>query len=507
MPEISALTDYVEGRKEITRETMRQKLGIVLGCLGAQSVLPIWDEPAYLHVPSRLQPWAFEMIIGTSLTISMPDGKTNVRKTLAVLMGRLQEKLLSAREDDTKSFFSLIAIWDALIMTKYRGRDFESHWKNFHLVKKVLSDSLRGGKRHLRPLLIDRVMLHQEFRTESRSFTFTDTHRHILHCLYALCTSYYSEVRIRAQKKLFAAVSTFPYAYTALTPLLMRTLEVDTHARHEEFKGCLYVLLGPKNTPLIARHDWSFVQDIWPRLLKANPSEKPSVIGLVTLLVDAVHKHFPTISIRLQIPDRCIESAQAYGGEQITPTEVQEGVVELLRKSDVSERIYYDVLNTLYESLASGQLHWRQHTMAVSFVRDLVHPDCKYGTNIVRYMLQALVHDSLEIRKLAIRCVIFILKQQKRKHVKDDVDPRAIAGGGDKDSENGPGIRPDNLWVQYDGATKPMTADAWNEQRFVHEQYRGFYLWPPTVKVYAPSDKQPSLDRSTEDLSEQEREV
>jgi hypothetical protein len=39
----------------------------------------------------------------------MPDG-SNVRKMVADTMHRLQEKLLLCREDDTKSFFSLIVV-------------------------------------------------------------------------------------------------------------------------------------------------------------------------------------------------------------------------------------------------------------------------------------------------------------------------------------------------------------------------------------------------------------
>lgn len=41
--------------------------------------------------------------------ILMPDG-SNVRKTVADTAHRLQEKLLLCREDDTKSFFSLIVV-------------------------------------------------------------------------------------------------------------------------------------------------------------------------------------------------------------------------------------------------------------------------------------------------------------------------------------------------------------------------------------------------------------
>lgn len=509
IPEINKLNDYINDKVTFKREVMRQKLGIILGCLGAQSVLPIWEEPAYVHIPSQLEPWAFEMIIGTNLTITMPDG-SNIRKVLADLMHKLQKKLLREAEDDTKSFFNLIGIWDALIMTKYRGRDFESHWKNFHLVKKVLADCLRGGKLHLRPLLIDRVMLHQEFRTESRSFTFTETHKQILVNLYQLSVSHYSEVRVRAQKKIFLAVSSFPYSYTVLTPLIKESLQIDSEKKHEEFKGCLYVLLGPKSTPIIARHDWSFVREIWPYLVTSMPSEKPSIINLMNMIVEAVHKHFPTISIKLEIPESCLAAADllklntpTLNHLQVSEDEITYGIEELKRISTINEQIYVEILDSLHNAI-SGNLHWRYRTMALSFIRDLVHPNVKFSSNIVKYILGALIHDSLEIRKLSIRVMVYILKQHKQEHKKIEIDPLGFSGTIEK---GGPGMRKDNQWVQYNSKTRPLTVEEWNKPRFLHKQYYGFYTWPKTVQIYAPTDEQPNIDRSFDELTTQEKEI
>lgn len=521
VPEAKDLDLYARDELELTREETRRKLGIILGCMGAQSVLPLWQEPAHLNIPSRLDPWAFEMIIGTELTIDMPDG-SNVRQTLADLMARLQCKLLACKEDDTKSFFNLIGIWDALIMTKYRGREFESHWKNFHLVKRVLADYLRGEKKHLRPLLIDRVMLHQEFRTESRSFTFTETHRQILLNLYRLCTSHYSEVRLRAQKKLFQAVSCFPYAYTVLTPAIRASLAVNTHTNHDEFKGCLYVLLGPKSTPIIARHDWTFVSQIWPALVNSMPSEKPSVINLMNNVVDAIHKHFPTISIKLEIPENCIETVGLFKNNPptlhdlvVTENDLKTGVEELERVSIANERMYEEVLLELHKSLISGKLHWRYHTIALSFVRDLVHPNAPYPAQLVRYILQALIHESIDVRKIAIKITIFILEQHKRKHKKIEIDPRGFTESKSNDERHGvnvenvdkPGVRADNIWVLYDSENLPLTDSEWDKPRFVHKHYNGFYTWPNMIKVYASSGQQPPIDRKLEDMSSQEQEV
>lgn len=95
-----------------------------------------------------------------------------------------------------------------MLFNKFRGRDFESHWKNFHMVKKVLEDRLHQNKSHLRYTLIDRVMLHQEFRNESRTCSFTETHKQIILDLFELSVSHYSEVSSNNQYfKIFFNIS------------------------------------------------------------------------------------------------------------------------------------------------------------------------------------------------------------------------------------------------------------------------------------------------------------
>jgi len=63
----------------------------------------------------------------------------------------------------------------------------------------------------------------------------------------------------------------------------------------------LYVLLGPKQNPLVTKHNWELVSDLWFVLVTAKPSEKNSVIRLMEKLVESVHKHFPTITINLEV--------------------------------------------------------------------------------------------------------------------------------------------------------------------------------------------------------------
>lgn len=120
-----------------------------------------------------------------------------------------------------------------------------------------------------------------------------------------------------AQSKLYAIIQYFPFSFTVLKNKLKELLQLNSVENHKTFKGCLYVLLGPKGAPIVSRHDWQFISEIWPLLIRSMPSEKPSIVNLITALTDAVNKFFPTIAINLVIPKRVL--AEAYNLASVKP--------------------------------------------------------------------------------------------------------------------------------------------------------------------------------------------
>lgn len=122
------------------------------------------------------------------------------------------------------------------------------------------------------------------------------------------------------------------------------------------------VLLGPKTAPIIARHDWKFIEQLWPLLVKSMPSEKPSIISLIMALGEAIDKFFPTIAIKLIIPTSVIQAA--YNLAQNQPLEklkeyeqlAANGEAYLKRKSDERRVAYDKTLESLMDALESGNL-------------------------------------------------------------------------------------------------------------------------------------------------------
>ena len=116
--------------------------------------------------------------------------------------------------------------------------DFDTHQKNFQMVKRVLGCNLVGRKMDIRALMIDRIQLQHELRVMESTFTLsvvTPTMRTILKDLVQLATSQYSEVRSRAQAVLSYLHRQSPKAHQIVLEDLLNGLQPE--ASHEQLKG------------------------------------------------------------------------------------------------------------------------------------------------------------------------------------------------------------------------------------------------------------------------------
>ena len=75
-----------------------------------------------------------------------------------------------------------------------------------------------------------------------------------------------------------------------------------------------------------------------------------------------------------------------------------------------------------------------------------------------------------------------------------------------QESNVNPGPRKDNEWLQYKYDKRPTNSTQWDEPRYVHKAYLGYYMWPKKLEVYAPSCDQPTLD-SNRKLNDHEKEI
>lgn len=144
--------------------------------------------------------------------------------------------------------------------------------------------------------------------------------------------------------------------------------------------------------------------------------------------------------------------------------------------------------------------------MALHFIKDLVHFSVKYNSRIVRFFLKSLLDESITVRKIALRVIMFITVQNKPKFKKVTVDPfkfSTVSASG----KLYPGVRADNEWLLYNSKTLPKSALEWDEPRFVHNQNVGHYGWPKKFEVYAGAKEQITPSKRLDALTDTEKEI
>ena len=92
---------------------------------------------------------------------------------------------------------------------------------------------------------------------------------------------------------------------------------------------------------------------------------------------------------------------------------------------------------------------------------------------VVKIFVNNLISEQIAVRKIAIKGMAAIFKQQKRKHKKMTIDPAQIArqfGAVPVEEKSAgqvfaPGDSWINSWMQYQSERRPNTAERWNEPR------------------------------------------
>lgn len=520
VPELEKLHDWATKKITLPRETVHRSLSIVLNAFsGAALALPLWPGEQLSMRESSLPPYQPLLLHCGSKDINI-DGK-NVRQYICDVLQLVLKYILECCEDDTKALTLVIKLYHGLMFNwGMQKEELDTRWKAFHLSKNILENKLYGEKKHIRSHLIDRIHLQHELRVAERfKRFFTETHVQLMKDLLKLSTSHYSEIRKSAQTVLQSCMNCFHSSCRIIFPEILELLQLDPTTCHEEFKGILYVILGHKGNSFLTLHNWELISELWPTIVSSKHSEKPSIIKLLDNISATIQKYLPTTQIKLVIPDQCIDAAKALWNSSVPlpaspmlkEKEISDFSKLLVERSDKKASFYYKMINDLKELIKSGNLHWRHYHLALSMLSILIRYDMRYPKDGVELFVSHLIHETLAVRKIAMQAVVCLVKQHKRKHLKVTIDP-------DTQINKTPALHPvltelqpkeipDNFWLQYNSADAPDTKEKWDSKRFVHKTHWGFYAWPKSFEVYAPDSAQPKLDRTREELTEEEKPI
>jgi len=518
--QLSTLGEYTTSKKVLTKEELAGSISLISeSILGSGGFMDNWKDSIVKLKDSQADLSQRSHTVFPGVQPNLTLNNSNARLKIVNVMHSLLAFQLSNFPDDTKSLRAIATVYQSLLFFNGVPKiEYDTRWRSFQAIKKAMENKLLGNKKLIRAILIDRIHLQHESRMiENCNRNFTKTHQLIYDDLLLLATNNYSEVRIKGQEVLGKGIKQLSHSYQVVVPKLVELLKKDENISHEQFKGALYVILGPKGKSLLTKHNWETFAALCPAVIEASHSEKPSIIKVFSAVIETVVHNFETITIKLSIPDKvALQALQLWDPVEdqnnlkmtISPStskpsdqEIKEGHTLMDETNVKTCNLFEEIVNKLCSQLESGKLHWRHYNAGVSILAVLTRYDQKMPSRAVKIMVNNLNHDNIIVRKTSIHNMAALLKQNKRLHVKIE---RPIEN---KEEIIQPGNRRDNQWLQYSQENWPTTKEQWNSPNFVHKTHFGYYHWPETMTVYAAEDKQPKLDRSSEEMSDQEQEV
>lgn len=66
-------------------------------------------------------------------------------------------------------------------------------------------------------------------------------------------------------------------------------------------QGALHVVLGEHKRSLVTKRTWEVMGKVWPALILAQHSEKPSIIRLIDGIADKLHKNMEGTELSIKV--------------------------------------------------------------------------------------------------------------------------------------------------------------------------------------------------------------
>lgn len=156
-------------------------------------------------------------------------------------------------------------------------------------------------------------------------------------------------------------------------------------------------------------------------MILAKPTEKLESISKLDFIINHMRYEFTTKNIVFNVPDNCLSKASELCKVGLQPiksypndNEIENGKTKQKEFERKNLQFYYDTLEKLLDFLLDGKLHWRHHNMATEFISMIAHPEHLLPIKGVKYFFNALIHDSINERKLAWNMTVQILFQLKK---------------------------------------------------------------------------------------------
>lgn len=519
MPVLAKLKRYAADEIELSKEEIENYLIFIHDMIGSiTDILPFeeknWDGESYDSplVLKSVLPVTFHTLSFYEVCMARGDRK-NMRLNIFKAVRSLLYKLLRDRENDVEAILHVISIYQQCLYFQENARPYyNDHWKFYTTYKTTVADFMKPKKCRERSVIAERALLQHEMRVVNNGrIRYTPMMHDIMLDLIKLSVSNYAKVRLSAQSAFFSGLSNFPmFVYKAYLPIILAYIDPANNPTHEQHKGALYLLLGKTKSRMFLAFflRWQVMRKVWPAILRAPHSDKPSIQRLSSKLIKKLSNYYMTIVIKNVVPDESVKLASEYLTSQckFSSQDIaqlnQVGLKHELKSNESRLSLYQGLVEELVGLCNSHTLTWRLNEAALDMLLDLIRREVPISAEAVNLFVASLCDESVGVRDIAINSVAVLLHSMKRKLVKVMRTPQELNVV--PADHHCPGDRPDNEWLLYDPDNKPNTKPKYESLTFVDKSCIGYYTWPEKIKVSAPYDQQQPYNRSPEEMDENE---
>jgi proteasome activator subunit 4 len=450
------------------------------------------------------------------LSKEQKDAMLNMREHIITLMIKYSEKLLEKHSHEVALLSQITQILcTADIIYGYHLNEYEKMWKAYFANQALLKNKLYGKRSCLRDELINRIMLQYQLRMYHIHTRLNHVDIKVIDTLFKLSVdSVYAVVRRNAQNALFSLLSHYPYSnlviMSKLVELLRRCSDPSKENRltHDQLKGCLYILKGnSSHESLIIRPNWFVLSTYWPLLLRIQNVEKPSAQALLDKMYYNANKEFDSFDNRIQLSDSCVKLAleadealrESFSNNQVIRLE------QFYVKSRKDTETIRGLMNEMISIASESQLSWKNQSTSfgsIIFLLNSCHmtPDL-LTTEVVQLFTNSMVHENINVRKIALDTICILLKMVKPSKTKQNYETFQLIREETQNAINDPsqvainkampGYREDNKWHSYDpnfiqniqNPDDEHEERKWQSTHFLDKTYWGYYCWPSKLNV------------------------
>ncbi|CAF3510050.1 unnamed protein product, partial [Rotaria sp. Silwood2] len=240
----------------------------------------------------------------------------------------------------------------------------------------------------------------------------TEIDKQVILKLFELSINRYSEVRRDAQGYLFSVLNRYLFSYQVIVDRIIELLNSPGEADHDQIKGCLYILLGNHSFFLPTKHSWSMIEKLWPAMARTTHARKPTTQRLMDHINETIGKQFDTQALVEDTNDISRKAAVDLW-KRLETHELESRIILRQQRNEENVKSYNNLMETLNSLLRGDSLTWRQQETTMSLMWLLLQKRVPIPLSCVRTFVDFLVHDNVELRKIAEEGIAAFCRMQK----------------------------------------------------------------------------------------------